>query len=121
VPRHERSAAPDLEIVEQFGGRARVGITIECQVDEDVRIDEDHRYFLARASYLPSWRSAALNSPRHREAKEEASSDTKPRSSVSMSDESETPRDLAYRFALGTSSPSTVIVSFCFIGLYVYV
>ena len=37
-----------------------------------------------------------------------------------MSDESETPWDRAYRFALGTSSPSTVIVSFCFIKIYTY-
>ena len=42
-----------------------------------------------------------------------------------MNDESETPRERAYRLAFGTSSASTVIVSFVFIGVryspvYVY-
>ena len=95
-------------------------IPIQCQVDKYIRVDEDHRYFLASASYLGSSRWAGSNSPRQREANDEASPETKSRSSVSMSDESETPWDRAYRFALGTSSPSTVIVSFCFIRIYTY-
>ena len=33
-----------------------------------------------------------------------------------MSDDRDTPRERAYRFAIGTSSASTVMVSFCFIA-----
>ena len=98
----------------------RIGIgrsPIQGQVDEYVRVDEDHRYFLASASYRESSRPAGLNLPRQRDANDEASSETRSRSSISIRAESETPCDRAYRFALGTRSLSTVIVSFCFMGL----
>ena len=113
MPRYEGSALADLKVVEQLRGRTSVRVPIQCQIDKYVRVDEDHRYFLESASYLGSSRSAASNLPRQREAKDGASPETRSRSSVSMSDESEIPLDRAYRFAIGTSSPGVLNYGDC--------
>ena len=89
----------------------------ENDVHQHVRVEEYHwRYFLASASYLGSpSRAATRNLPPHREVKVDVFSPAISLRDFSIREESETPRERAYRLAAGISSASTVMVRFCFI------
>jgi len=50
MPRDERAGAAVFQPVDEFGGRAGVGASVEREIDEYVGVDQDQRYFSARAA-----------------------------------------------------------------------
>jgi hypothetical protein len=70
MPSHESGSRALFKPVENLGSRLGVWVSVQSDVDEDVRVEKYQRYFLASASYLGSSRPAALNRPRHLWVKE---------------------------------------------------
>ncbi len=50
MPRDERARAAVLKPVDNFGGMPGVRASVEREIDEYVGVDQDQRYFSARAA-----------------------------------------------------------------------
>jgi hypothetical protein len=50
VPRDEGPERPALEVMEQGRRGLRVGLPVDCDVQDDVGVEEDHPYFSRSAS-----------------------------------------------------------------------
>ncbi len=102
--------------VRELWGRVGVWTPVECDVRENVGVQEHHfRYLSASASYRGSSRCAARNFPRHREEKDGPSCPAISLTDCSIREESDTPRDRTCLLAAGSRSASMAMVSYCFI------
>jgi hypothetical protein len=114
VPGHESHAGRPLQEGDEPDGGLDVGLAGQRHVQEDVGVQEDHRYFSARARKRSSSREAGSNLPCHRYTKEAPSSAAISRRASSMREERGTPRERANRLARGSTSASMVMVSLVF-------